>query len=441
MKAKLPLIRAFIYLIVTIFTISGMYFTVHDSLSEEREDIQKARFTLAEKQDKLDELSSEQHSLSSRLSKLNAQADETGKGKKILINKTDLSGYLFLQALADEVEITHIKDIDFEEKNETWEVKYNIGIQGSYRNVLDFIDAVSKIGKNYFAEEINIYQSGPLGVEDPKGEWTDNEDYLSYDVEKKNGLNDFYYAGGSISFPILIETPEGARPFLRLKDIVYSGQTINRYDWQIDEARILIGDTEYGLGYPKVDFNKQELRLNIDFELKESMIGSEVKGIGFNWRSLNKEHEAFLFLQRPIIITEEMFSESPWMGEVNEEIIKANLDMLNSVIYTDFNIVFLMDEVPDVYFEKAANQIDRIKDEIQNNAISVPDNETLVIHEEEVKTYKIKDNNLFLNNEPLFELNTGQFVLNDKELIIELNILNDISYNLSFEEVKVFTEQ
>ena len=34
-------------------------------------------------------------------------------------------------------------------------------------------------------------------------------------------------------------------------------------------------DIEYGLGYPEVNFNKQEMRLNVGlFELNESMIGS-----------------------------------------------------------------------------------------------------------------------------------------------------------------------
>lgn len=101
------------------------------------------------------------------------------------------------------------------------------------------------------------------------------------------------------------------------------------------------------------------------------------------------------------MITEELFGEQPWEGEINQEIARYNLDMLKSIIYTDFNIVFLMDEVPDVYFDKVVEQIEEIKTLAQNNEVSSPDNNTLIIHDEEEKTYTISNNTLRLNGEPL----------------------------------------
>ena len=435
MKSKLPLIRVSIYILVTVVLISGTYFTVHASLATQRENMKETELEFSQKENEFQALSQREQSLYSRLTELKNQSKEIGAGEKILVNKSDLIEYLTLQSIVNEVIIENIKDVDLIQKNDTWEVKYNIGVRGPYENVIEFIDVVSEVGNNYFSKDMNILQAGPSELEDPKGSWMNNEEYLNFELREKNGLEDFYYVGGYINFPIIIDTVEGVRPFLRLKDIVYSDRTISRYDWQVEEAKILIGDEEYGLGYPDTDFNKQEMKLNVDVELKESMIDSEVKGISIKWRSLNEEHEVFIPLQRPIVITEELFSEQPWEGEINQEIARYNLDMLNSIVYTDFNIVFLMDEVPDVYFDGVVEQIEEIKTLAQNNEVSSPDSNTLIIHDEEEKTYTISDNALLLNGKSLFKLNSGQFTLTNSGLKIEFNALDNMNFNLVLEGV------
>ena len=435
MKSKLPLIRVGVYILVTVVLISGTYLTVHASLASQREDIKETELEFNQKENEFPALSQREQSLSSRLTELKNESREIGAGEKILVNKSDLAKYLSLQSIESKVLIEEFEDVDFVQKNDTWEVKYNIGVRGPYENVIEFVDIVSEIGNNYFSKDMNILQSGPFGLEDPKGSWINNDEYLNFELKQEEELEDFYYVGGYINFPVIIETNEGAKPFLRLKDVVYSDRTITRYDWQVEEAKLLIGEEEYGLGYPSTDFNKQEMKLSVDFELKESMIGSEVKGLSFKWRSLNKEHEVFIPLERPIVITEELFGEQPWEGEINQEIARYNLDMLKSIIYTDFNIVFLMDEVPDVYFDKVVEQIEEIKTLAQNNEVSSPDNNTLIIHDEEEKTYTISNNTLRLNGEPLFELNSGQFILTNPELKIEFNALDNVNFNLTLEGV------
>lgn len=441
MKAKLPLIRAVVYVLLTVVIITAVHFTVHASLADKKEEVEAVKLVMEEKKAEFNSLSQQQQALLSRLDTLKGEISQIGRGKKITVNKGDLEAYLLMKSSENNVLIDHVENLGFKRKNGTWEVEYNIGVIGPYKNVVEFVDTVSKIGNNYFSEGLNILQAGPADLEEYKDEWINNEKYFDYEVANGESARDVYHVGGSIKFPVIIETNEKPRPFIRLQDIVYSDPTITRYDWQVDEVKLIIGDKkkdiEYGLGYPEVSFNKQEMRLNVDFELNESMIGSEVKGLKFSWRSLNKEHEVFLPLARPIVVTGEMFSEQPWRGQINEEIANYNLEMLNSIIYTDFNIVFLMDEVPDVYYDFVVEKLDEIKAQVQDNRISVPDSNTLVIYGEEERKYTIEDNHLVLNGEKLFELEDGQFVLNDQGLKIEFNVLGKMNYSLSIEGVSV----
>lgn len=436
MKSKAPLIRACIYILLTAVIMLGIHTMTYSAIKSQSNHIKNSVALLQEKETVLTSLTNKQKSLSRELSNLKVAIEETSAGNKILVNQSDLKAYLNLLALDKEVSIEHIDFVDFCHKNDVWEVQYNIGVHGVYQDIVAFIDAVSKIGDNYFTSDMSLLQNGPYNQDDFEGAWWDNQTYLSYNVKQKEGLQGFYYIGGKVSFPVVIDTANGPKPFIRLENIVYSDPSIVRYDWQIDEAKLIIGEAEHGLGYPKVDFDKQELILNVDFELEETMIGSTATGIKFSWRSLNDAHEAVIPFQRPIVITEEMFSSEPWEGKINEEIASYNQEMLNSIVHADFNIVFLMEEVPDVYFDFVAEQIENLKTLVQNNQVSVSDDK-LIVHGEEEKVYTISDNKLFLNDEPLFELINGQFVLEDQSVRIELNVLNDVNYNLTLEGVSV----
>lgn len=435
-----PRVRMIFYMVSFVTVISLLsFFIIIPTLSAKGMIISKVD-QMGEQETRKAVLSQEEEKNYSIIRNLNTQIDKLESRLEKPISKEYLQELLEKTIDEKDLVVEDIEYVHFWNEDDSWKTVLQIEVSGLYEDVLKVISLIKEIGNNYFVQDAFIMQQGAREAHE-ESDWFNSTRYLSYVVQEEPGYTGDYSIEGRAEAPVFIETENGeVAPFLRLKNIKYSDNTIIRYNWEVEKATVLIGEKEYDVGYPQVDFSEHELTLNADFLLEPKMIGEKIKSIKMYWRSGNRSYEIVLGLNWPsIIITEEMFlKESPWEGDLNKELSFYNRSMLNSYISTRFNVIFVMEEEPAVYFDHVANEINKLR-ELARDAdnISVDDNgKKLVIEGKEgLFEYLIKDQKLFMNNIYLFSLEKeSSFLLENDNLLIQLNVFsttNELSYNLS----------
>ncbi|OPL13409.1 MAG: hypothetical protein AVO34_14520 [Firmicutes bacterium ML8_F2] len=440
-----PQIRIAVYVIGFVAVVFLAYnFVVAPTLEAREDAVLKIQQIDAQEAQKA-RLSQQKEEHASAIRNLEAEIGEL-EAQRIgeTVSRESLQNFLETASEEKDVSVEHVEYIHFWNESEIWRVALQIEIAGVYRDVLELVSMIEEVGGSYYTQDTFIMQQGPREVyDDPDLDWANSARYLSYTIQEEERPAGDYYVDGQIMVPVFIRDRDGkASPYLRLKDIRYSDDTILRYNWRAEKATVVIGEKEYEIGYPEVDFNEQELRLNVDFPLEPPMIGKEIKAIKMYWRSENRAHEVTLGIDwPPVVVTEEMFlDEGAWEGEINRELASYSYHMFNSIISTRFNIIFAMKEEPAAYFNHVAAEISRLRELAQDagNIEVGDDGQRLVIEGDEgVFEYLIDDQKLFVNGSYLFALEPdkeNKFFLQNDSLDIQLSVFsmsNELNYNLS----------
>lgn len=243
MRDQLPLFKAGIWMLLAIILIVAFFFLVDRPLLSFKNAREEELVRIEQDEQQKEQLKKQEQELITALMKVNREINSLEADATGLLNRADVAKYIAAKAAEQQVKVSDLKIVGLKNNQGVWNVTYHVALDGVCANVLAVVKSLENAGQSRYVPGMSFLQQGPLKSQ--VQDWLNTPMYFTYNLQQQSHVTNYNYAYGSVQVPIVIANDKNQpAPYLRIKGLRYSDNTIRRYDWRLAEASLLVGDQQ-----------------------------------------------------------------------------------------------------------------------------------------------------------------------------------------------------